>query len=471
MKINRNIYGGILSIALFNFVFLGTEYMYDNMMMYVTDAGNVVTAQNYVLGISVIGFLLFPVVNRIFERYDCCIINAVMRLFMIAAGIACICLINIHASYGSVLAGGCVVFVMLGIVGSEMHYILAKNIDETGKIPVYIGIAYALGIALQFINNNLVNNDKAEAIVLGICYVIIVVHGLYCRISDAQRYNTSNEIQRDGKDAIQKPAVAAAALIVTVLFMTCIFSTLDNAVTIVHANGSVDIGQWPRIMLALSGLAAVVLYNIADGKYMNIIMYCVTLLSVICVVVIVFGGPFIAGLLAFYMSAGFFVVYFTTTFMRLSYYLKVQPLWAGLGRAVNNIAAVIMTYISIKVLEQNNEMALIISALILFTVISISMYIYSQQINKNEEIHKELKHDLINDDNDKLQMFSEYFHLTSREKDVLQALLSSEENVSKIADSLYMSRTALYNHISSINDKTATSKRMGLIQFYYAWKM
>ena len=106
MKINRNIYGGILSIALFNFVFLGTEYMYDNMMMYVTDAGNVVTAQNYVLGISVIGFLLFPVVNRILERYDCCIINAVMRLFMIAAGIACICLINIHASYGSVLAGG-----------------------------------------------------------------------------------------------------------------------------------------------------------------------------------------------------------------------------------------------------------------------------------------------------------------------------------------------------------------------------
>ena len=157
--------------------------------------------------------------------------------------------------------------------------------------------------------------------------------------------------------------------------------------------------------------------------------------------------------------------------MRLSYYLKVQPLWAGLGRAVNNIAAVIMTHISIKVLETNNEMALIISALILFTVISISMYIYSQQINKNEEIHKELKHDLINDNNDKLQMFSEYFHLTSREKDVLQALLSSEESVSKIAESLYMSRTALYNHISSINDKTATSKRMGLIQFYYAWKM
>lgn len=33
--------------------------MYDNMMMYVIDAGGVVTAQNYILGVSVAGFLLF----------------------------------------------------------------------------------------------------------------------------------------------------------------------------------------------------------------------------------------------------------------------------------------------------------------------------------------------------------------------------------------------------------------------------
>lgn len=86
-------------------------------------------------------------------------------------------------------------------------------------MPVYIGIAYAPGIALQFINNNLVNNDKAEAIVLGAGYMIILIYGLYCRISDVQRINTYNEIQHDGKDAIQKPAVAAVALIVTVLLL------------------------------------------------------------------------------------------------------------------------------------------------------------------------------------------------------------------------------------------------------------
>jgi hypothetical protein len=37
----------IIIIALFNYVFLGTEYMYDNMMLYVINSNGVVNAQHY----------------------------------------------------------------------------------------------------------------------------------------------------------------------------------------------------------------------------------------------------------------------------------------------------------------------------------------------------------------------------------------------------------------------------------------
>lgn len=90
-----------------------------------------------------------------------------------------------------------------------------------------------------------------------------------------------------------------------VVLMTCIFATLDNAVTLVHAAGQMDIGQWPRLLLALSGLVAGVIFDWKERRYMYIIMYCITLLSTICVVVTEFGGPFMAGLIAFYLSAGF----------------------------------------------------------------------------------------------------------------------------------------------------------------------
>ena len=54
----------IVILALFNFVFLGTEYLFDNMMMYVSDAKGVVISQGYVLGVSAIGFCLFGLVKK-----------------------------------------------------------------------------------------------------------------------------------------------------------------------------------------------------------------------------------------------------------------------------------------------------------------------------------------------------------------------------------------------------------------------
>ena len=64
-----------------------------------------------------------------------------------------------------------------------------------------------------------------------------------------------------------------------VALMTCVFSTLDNAVTLVHSSGETDIGQWPRALLALSGLAAGFVFDWKGRKYMGLIMYCVMMLS------------------------------------------------------------------------------------------------------------------------------------------------------------------------------------------------
>ena len=50
----------MVALALFNFIFLGTEYLFDNMMSLVTSPVNVVAAQGYILGASVIGFVLYP---------------------------------------------------------------------------------------------------------------------------------------------------------------------------------------------------------------------------------------------------------------------------------------------------------------------------------------------------------------------------------------------------------------------------
>ena len=68
-----------------------------------------------------------------------------------------------------------------------------------------------------------------------------------------------------------------------------------------------------------------------------------------------------------------------------------------------------------------------------------------------------------------LDCFADAHHLTLREREVLQKLLVSDGSVQDIADELYISRASLYRHISSMNEKTGTKTRVGLIQYYYGW--
>ena len=144
--------------------------------------------------------------------------------------------------------------------------------------------------------------------------------------------------------------------------------------------------------------------------------------------------------------------------------------------------------------------------LILFVMISIAMFIYSSQLRVNiieERFERKEdmdgltvevasattgsvfdsvsgKHDIESenvikesdgtDAVDYFARFAEKYRLTDREQEVLRELLESDESVQDIAGKLYISRTALYKHISSLNEKTDTRSRIGLIQFYYAWR-
>ena len=154
-----------------------------------------------------------------------------------------------------------------------------------------VGISYALGILLQFVNNNLIRSELAEMIVLFVFLLILIALLLkwdYCKEDKVQtNLSLSDE---EGNDVNGK--IVGILLILLVLLMTCIFSTLDNAVTLVHSSGEMDIGQWPRILLAFSGLVAGFVFDFKNRKYMGIIMYCVMVLSTICIAVLRFSGSF-----------------------------------------------------------------------------------------------------------------------------------------------------------------------------------
>lgn len=476
MNINsiKKLSGNIISLALFYFIFLCSEYMFDNRMAVFTDSNGVVMAQSFILGSSVPGFLSYYFIDRF------CAGRSFNKKIIpcISGGLSLICMIGIYltGSYAGELLFGIILFIVLGYFGSLLHTqaaLAVKHLDDgLNGITQLAGISYGIGILLQLVHNNLIADGVCQVIFLVAAMIIMTVScaGSLCEACGYKCSDVVSSVENtDTESAVSgyAPKKLGIILILIVFVMTFVFATLDNAVTLVHAAGSVDIGQWPRIILAYSGIVAGFLYSTDDNRMMDFIMYIVLLLSTTCLIVISCGGPFMIGLIIFYLSAGFFSVYFASRFMIFACHTDKPALWAGMGRAVNNTAAVVVAGVSLYIMRAPQYVTMIIGVL-LFAVTSVIMFIYYEQQRKlnSADAHNTCK----NPSSDELlELFVQEFNLTPREGEVLAYLLHSDESMQEVAKQLAVSRAALYRHIANMNEKTKTKARMGLVQFYYSW--
>ena len=457
----------VVLMGLFTFLFLGAEYLYVDVLSRMVSEDKTVLAQNYALGVSTAGFLLYPLLNRFCKNR----LKAVCFVMISLASVMCIALICMGNAYTATFIAGLVLFLLLGLAGSAVFYVSMRMMKTDRYLARTVGISYALGILLQFANNNLVRSETAEAIILSVFLLLLVWmliknDRVYCE-SNGQKSEASSDEEKSESNTGEhtKGSIVGILIILLVVLMTFIFSTLDSAVTLVHANGTVDIGQWPRILLALSGLAAGFVFDIKNRKYMGLVMYCVMVLSTICMVVLKLAGPFLVGLIVFYLSAGFFAVFFTSSFMELSSYMKIPELWAGMGRAVNNITSAVIANLVLTLLSSDSSIAVIVLVLFLFVAVSIVATAYTFQ-------KKAFMEQLITDASDavsekeKLRKFSEVFSFTERETEVFGCLVNTEDSVQVIAESLYVSRRTLERYISAIYEKTGVKSRVGLLNLY-----
>ena len=362
----------ILLIGIFTFVFLGAEYLFVNMISLSVTEGRTVIAQNYALGASAVGFFLYPAMERWGGRRY----KSALTFILALGAIICTFIVQQHISYAATMTAGMVLFLLLGVFGSAVHYLASVTIDGDNALARLAGIAYALGILLQYANNNLVNLEVAEAAFLSVflaalsLLVIRTRQAAQSRIEMTETAGASSEPAED-ISLTRKKRTAGIMLALLVVLMACVFSTLDNAVTLRHASGT-DIGQWPRLLLAFSGLAAGFVFDIRKRKYMGLIMYCVMMNL---------GAPFLIGLVVFSLSSGFFVVFFTASFMELSRHMRLPSLWAGMGRAMNNVSAALITNGSVALLATGNSLAAIVIALVLFVAVSVAMAVYTARMN------------------------------------------------------------------------------------------
>lgn len=526
----------ISMLAVFTFLFLSTEYFYVNQIAQNASSARTVNVQNYALGINAVGFCLYPLLFRFFRDR----LRSAVFFTLTMLAIVCFVILGSPVPPGLLTAVGMLLFLVLGILGSAVHYHFLCEISDKKYFARMVGISYGFAILLQFLNNSLISSALAEQLLLCAALLFIVFFLFRFQHREASRSsqmpdtaNSSPQVSdvtnpcphmsdasacvssgsTDSQHKLPAPSASGALpqlvlLIFLVIFMTCIFSTLDNTVTLGHADGTMDIGQWPRILLACSGLAAGFLFDLHNRRFMNLIMYCIMMLSTLSVAILQLGGSFLIGLIVFYMSSGFFVVFFTTSFLALSEDTRCPRLWAGMGRAVNNAGAALVSNLSLSLIASNSSITLIITALVLFATVSILIAAYSmlnapgvqtetggtmthkmQATCEANAIHN-TKAALGNDSSastvsdissdpdypqntpnaDPFSTFSTAFSLTDREQSVFDQLVNTEKSIQEIADSLFISRRTCQRYITSIYEKVGAKSRMGLYQSYIEWQ-
>lgn len=213
--------------------------------------------------------------------------------------------------------------------------------------------------------------------------------------------------------------------------------------------------------------AAGIVFDLAERRYMGLVMLGIAVLSTISILAVEAGADPNLGLVVFYLSSGFFVTFFTATFTQLTPHMHAPALWAGMGRAANNVCAFTTSGISLTLVTSGNVALIMIGALVLlvaacatFVAAGLFRLPQTEQEREREQLAEEaLAAPSIEEQR---QTFIDNHALTPREVDVLIAVTQDERPFKQVAEELGISMRMVQRHLSSIYQKTDTQTRVGL---------
>ena len=133
---------------------------------------------------------------------------------------------------------------------------------------------------------------------------------------------------------------------------------------------------------------------------------------------------------------------------------------------LRSIVAAVTAIPTLRLYEKGGSVALITGSCIL-SVMTLLILIQSicTAIFLPKEAHSDSDSTNVHPSRqDRIDLFSKHCGFTPREQEVFEKLITTEDGVQEIADSLFVSRRVLQRYISSIYEKTGTKSRIGLFQ-------
>lgn len=340
-----------------------------------------------------------------------------------------------------------------GYLGGLTHWILAAALRDGRYTGRATGAAIAAGIGLQYLVQSLLPMPAALAVWLAAA-VFIVAFGYRCSRGDCFSAPPS---ARSGPEPLLRRRLFV--LIAAVILMSMIISLDDTICVTFHAQGSVNLYGAPRLFYAGSVLLAGFLADRRGRAYLPLATVCVVLISGFTFAFLSRPDTYWINACLLYTYSGFYVEFFTVMFLAAAPRSGCPELWAGMGRITRSYTLAIVTVPFIRLFDAFG----VVPMMVLSTVFSMGCLVlfFTSGMLSPARTGETPPSDFRS-----LEGFAQKHHLTPRETDVLERLLTTDDDLQEIADSLYISRRMVQRYVSSIYEKTETKTRIGLFRNY-----
>lgn len=359
----------------------------------------------------------------------------------------------------------------LGVLGGMVYSCMSVALTQTSHIGKVMAIGASAAVVFQFLLQE--NFDMLFGIpvilVLGFSATLwLAVNKPWeCLREDFLPYDKES---LESSNAIHKRLLILSLTVVILSVIGTFYDTQMMRLCVETNYQEFDFYAWPRLFLIAGYVLIGFIGDINKQKYVPIATLCIAMFAVFNLILFGEIENYNVNMCLYYTCLGANVAYFNLMFWNIAQQINYPELWAGMGRVISTLADCIWAIAGLADLPLNSIIGIDILMFVLLVIfLSAGGYLLIGHKTEKWENSMESVESVVEPvimSKQRLKLYAEHCDLTPRETEVLEKLLTTEDSVQEIADSLYISRRMLQRYIASIYKKTETKTRIGLFQNY-----
>lgn len=411
------------------------------------------------------GFVFFALQRRIFKDE-----KARIRLLLIPNLVYFISVLALYFIQ-SVIAYSVMAMLAsfsLGILGGMVYFCMSLALSQTHYIGKVMAISTSAAVLFQYFLQDYLDIVFVIPIVLALGFFAT----LWLAAKKPWEWLREDCLPYDNESAESRKDIRRRLIILslTVVALSVIGTFYDTQMMRLNVQTNYqefDYYSWPRLFIITGYFLIGCIGDIKKQKYVPIATLCIAMFAVFNPILFGELEDYHFNMCLYYICLGASISYFNLMFWNIAPKTSCPELWSGMGRVISGLADAACAAVCIADLPLNLVIGLDIMMFIILVIsLAAGGYLFIGHKSEKEENDKDSADELPLSPQERLNLFSESYSLTPRETEVLERLLTTEDDLQGIADSLYISRRMVQRYVSSIYEKTETKTRLGLFKSY-----